>query len=87
MTALYREGFRRVEGISGPLLFVRGIAGPACGELVAVESGSERRTGRILQIDGDLSVIQVFEGPWGLPPGASPCGLSGTSSGFPPETD
>ncbi len=70
MTALYREGFRRVEGISGPLLFVRGIAGPACGELVAVESGSERRTGRILQIDGDLSVIQVFEGTMGLAPGS-----------------
>lgn len=71
MTPLYREGFRRVEGISGPLLFVRGIAGPACGELVAVESASGRRAGRILQIDGDLSVIQVFEGTMGLAPGSA----------------
>ena len=71
MTPLYREGFRRIEGISGPLLFVRGIARPACGELVAVESASGRRAGRLLQIDGDLSVIQVFEGTMGLAPGGA----------------
>lgn len=70
MKPLYKEGFRRIDGISGPLLFVRGINRPACGELVAVESGEGRRTGRILQTDGDLAVIQVFEGTMGLDRGS-----------------
>ena len=66
MTILRREGFRRIEEISGSLIFVRGIAGPACGELVTVESSSGTRGGRILQIDGDITVIQIFEGTMGL---------------------
>lgn len=66
MTVLRREGFRKIESMSGPLLFVRGVSRPACGELVTVESSSGIRGGRILQIDGDISVIQVFEGTMGL---------------------
>ena len=66
MKPLYREGFSRVEGLGGPLLFVRGISRPAYGELVTVEYAGGVRSGQILQIQGDISVIQVFEGTMGL---------------------
>ena len=66
MTVLRREGFKRAESMSGPLIFIRGLSRPACGELVTVESASGTRGGRILQIDGDITVIQVFEGTMGL---------------------
>ena len=70
MSPLFREGFRSLEGLSGPLLFVRGISRPAYGELVAIHAPGGRRTGQILQIQGDISVIQVFEGTMGLGPQA-----------------
>ncbi|MGI6784409.1 MAG: V-type ATP synthase subunit B [Aminivibrio sp.] len=66
MSLLRREGFKKIESVSGPLIFIRGLSRPACGELVTVESPSGTRGGRILQIDGDISVIQVFEGTMGL---------------------
>lgn len=66
MRVLRREGFKRAESMSGPLIFIRGLSRPACGELVTVESESGTRGGRILQIDGDITVIQVFEGTMGL---------------------
>jgi len=66
VTVLRREGFKRAESMSGPLIFIRGLSRPACGELVTVESASGTRGGRILQIDGDITVIQVFEGTMGL---------------------
>ncbi|HCL78502.1 MAG TPA: V-type ATP synthase subunit B, partial [Synergistaceae bacterium] len=67
MSTLYREGFRDVEGMSGSLLFVRGLSRPAYGEIVAVESSSGvRRTGQILQVQEGVAVVQVFEGTMGL---------------------
>lgn len=70
MTPLYKEGFQDVEELSGSLLFVRGLSHPAYGELVTVETPRERRTGRILQIQDDITIVQVFEGVMGLAPGA-----------------
>lgn len=67
MSTLYREGFRNVEGMSGSLLFVRGLSRPSYGEIVAVESSSgTRRTGQILQVQEGVAVVQVFEGTMGL---------------------
>lgn len=68
MKPLYREGFRGVEEMSGPLVFLRGITRPSYGELVTVETPEGARTGQILQIQGDISIVQVFEGTMGLSP-------------------
>ena len=64
--ALYREGTRSISGISGPLLFVSNARKAALGELVAIETNRGRRTGQVLQIDGDICAVQVFEGTLGL---------------------
>lgn len=63
---LFLEGYRSVSGISGPLLFVSGIRKAGYGELVRIETPTGIRTGQILQIQGDLCVIQVFDGTIGL---------------------
>jgi V/A-type H+-transporting ATPase subunit B len=67
--ALYREGTRSISGVSGPLLFVSNARKAALGELVAIETNRGRRTGQVLQIDGDICAVQVFEGTLGLNPG------------------
>lgn len=66
---LYREGYRTVQGVSGPLLFVSGVREPGFGELVTIETPDSRRTGQILQVDGDICAIQVFEGTMGIDTG------------------
>jgi len=66
---LFREGTRSVSGITGPLLFVSNARKAALGELVTIETSRGKRTGQVLQIDGDICAIQVFEGTLGLNPG------------------
>lgn len=68
---LYREGYSKISGMAGPLLFVRGIKNAGYGELVTVEDGAKTRKGQILQIEGDLCVIQLFDGSMGLHTGGT----------------
>lgn len=63
---LYREGYKSISGIAGPLLFLEGVKNPGFAELVSIETGTSTRTGQVLLIDGDLCVIQVFDGTMGL---------------------
>ncbi len=63
---LYREGYRSVQGIVGPLLMVSGVREAGFGEKVLIETPDGKRTGQVLQVDGDLCAIQVFEGTMGL---------------------
>ena len=68
---LYREGYRSVKGIVGPLLLVSGVREAGCGERVLIETPDGLRTGQVLQVDGDLCAIQVFEGTMGLHSGGT----------------
>lgn len=68
---LYREGSKLVQGISGPLIFVANARNAALGEVVSIETSNGTRMGQILQVDGDVCTIQVFEGTLGLNPGES----------------
>jgi V/A-type H+-transporting ATPase subunit B len=63
---LYREGYGSVAGITGPLLFLKGVKNPGFAELVSIETDEEERTGQILQVDEDICVVQVFDGTMGL---------------------
>lgn len=63
---LFREGYRTVQGISGPLLFVQGVRDAGYGEMVVLETPQGPRSGQILQVDRDMAVIQVFEGTSGM---------------------
>jgi V/A-type H+/Na+-transporting ATPase subunit B len=59
--------YRSVSSIKGPLLCVAGVRGVGWDETVEVRLDSgEVRHGVVLEIDGDLAVVQVFEGTSGL---------------------
>ncbi|SMG09580.1 V-type ATP synthase subunit B [Dethiosulfovibrio salsuginis] len=68
---LYREGYSKISGMAGPLLFVEGVQNAGYGELVTIEDSKRKRQGQILQIDGDLCVIQLFDGSMGLGTGGT----------------
>lgn len=53
--------------INGPLVALDGIHGAGYEEMVELElQDGTTRTGRIVQMDGDRCIIQVFEGTRGL---------------------
>lgn len=61
--------YRTVKEIIGPLVLVDGVEGVTFGELtdIKMEDGSIRR-GRVLEVNRDKAVVQVFEGTSGLSP-------------------
>ena len=53
--------------ISGPLVALEGVTGVSFEEMVEFTlKGGEKRYGRVVSLDGDRAVVQVFEGTKGL---------------------
>ncbi len=61
------QEYRSVMEIAGPLMLVEGVSGATYDELVEIElpDGSKRR-GKVLEVDGDKALIQLFEGARGV---------------------
>jgi len=59
--------YLRLDKIEGPLIFLSGIKGAAYGEIISIklDDGSERY-GKIVRLEEDVVVAQVFEGTSGL---------------------
>jgi len=55
-----------LKEINGPLVVLQGVKGASYEETVEIKAGSEKRLGRIIEIRGDICVVQVFEGTDGL---------------------
>lgn len=65
-----QHGYRifRLSEINGPLVALEGIKDAAYDEIVEfkMNDGEEKRLGRIIEINEDKAVIQVFEGSEGM---------------------
>lgn len=55
-----------LKEISGPLVVLEGVKDPSFEEMVEITVDKEKRLGRIIDISGDICVIQVFEGTHGI---------------------
>ena len=65
MKTLEKAGrtFLTIREISGPLVFVESVTGVGYGELVEVTTPSgEDRTGQVIDVSEDVTIVQVFEG-------------------------
>ena len=65
MTTLEKSSrtFRTISEISGPLLFVKSATCVGYGELVEVFTpNGEVRTGQVIDVSEEVTVVQVFEG-------------------------
>ena len=78
--------YRTIKEVVGPLMLVEGVSGVTYNELVEIEQeNGETRRGKVLEINGDKALVQLFEGcllytspgtPHPSPdalPGAYPC--------------
>jgi len=59
--------YRTISYVTGPLVFVDSVQDVAYNEMVAIRMpDGAMRTGQVLEISGDIAVIQVFEGTQGI---------------------
>jgi len=59
--------YRTIREVVGPLMMVEGVAGVKYNELVEIEQADgDIRRGRVLEVDGDKALLQLFEGSQGL---------------------
>ena len=59
--------YRTISNISGPLMMVESTQDVRYDELAEIELASgERRRGRVLEIESDRALVQVFEGTSGI---------------------
>ncbi|HZK35115.1 MAG TPA: V-type ATP synthase subunit B [Bacillota bacterium] len=59
--------YSTIREVVGPLMLVDGVEGVKFDELVEIEQkNGEIRSGRVLEIDGDRALVQLFEGSQGL---------------------
>lgn len=66
-TKLATKEYRTLSQIKGPLIFVERVAGVAYDEMVQIiDPDGNVRMGRVLEIAGDMAVIQMFLGTEGL---------------------
>ncbi len=59
--------YKTVKEVVGPLMVVEGVEGVKYEELVDIEMHTgEKRRGRVLEINGDKAMVQLFEGSTGI---------------------
>ncbi len=59
--------YRTIREVVGPLMLVEGVSGVKFNELVEIEQANgEIRSGRVLEVDGDRAMLQLFESSQGL---------------------
>ncbi len=63
---MFKE-YRTIKEVVGPLMLVEGVEGVAYNELVEIEQASgEVRSGKVLEVNGDKALVQLFESSNGL---------------------
>jgi V/A-type H+-transporting ATPase subunit B len=59
--------YRTISEVVGPLILVEGVEGAKFDELVEIEQANgEIRRGRVLEVERDKALVQLFEGSHGL---------------------
>lgn len=59
--------YTSISNVSGPLLFVENTKGVKYEELIEIYTKTgEKKRGRVLEVDGDKALVQIFEGSSGI---------------------
>ncbi len=66
--ATVTKEYRTARQVIGPLILLDGVEGITYGELTDIKADGEMRRGRVLEVNGDKALVQVFEGTEGLAP-------------------
>ncbi|GAH73484.1 unnamed protein product, partial [marine sediment metagenome] len=59
--------YSSILNVSGPLLLIEGVEGAKYQELVEIYTrAGEKKRGRVLEVDKDKALVQIFEGSTGI---------------------
>ncbi len=59
--------YKTIREIASPLMIVRGVEGVSYDEMAEIElPGGEIRRGKVLEVDGDKAIVQLFEDARGI---------------------
>ncbi len=62
-----KREYLTLEKVEGPLIILNGVQAASYGEIVRIKiDGQKSRMGKVIRIDGDRVIAQVFEGTSGL---------------------
>jgi len=65
--SLLSTDYKTIQYVTGPLVFVNNVHDVAYNEMVAIRMpDGAHRSGQVLEVAGDVAVIQVFEGTQGI---------------------
>lgn len=79
--SLLTKQYRTLSYIAGPLVFVERVQGVGYGEIVEITgTDGAKRSGQVLEVDGDRAVVQVFTGTRGLDVDATRVSFTGESA-------
>ena len=62
---MYKE-YKTIKEVVGPLMLVEGVDGVKYNELVEIETTDGVRRGKVLEVNRDKAVVQLFESSHGL---------------------
>ena len=66
---MFKE-YKTIREVVGPLMLVDHVSGVSYNELVEIrQENGEVRKGKVLEVNGDRALVQLFEGTqgWNLP--------------------
>lgn len=66
MDSIYLKKHIGASEIVGPLLIVDGVMGVGFGEMIEIEQKGMKRLGRVLEVEGERAVCQIFAGTSGI---------------------
>ncbi|KAG8344556.1 ATP synthase alpha beta family beta barrel domain [Trypanosoma vivax] len=70
--------YTTIRAVNGPLVILGDVRLPTFAEIVNIElSDGSMRRGKVLEVDGDKAVVQVFEGTSGIDVKRSKCEFTG----------
>lgn len=59
--------YHTIKEVVGPLMLVEGVSGVTYNELVEItQANGEKRSGKVLEVNGDKALVQLFESSNGL---------------------
>ncbi|HPR42127.1 MAG TPA: V-type ATP synthase subunit B [Candidatus Methanofastidiosa archaeon] len=83
-----QKEYNSIKEVSGPIMVVEGVEGVGYSEVVEIRMpDGGRKRGQVLEVDGDIAIVQVFEGTSGIATSDTKIRFTGSTLHIPVSTD
>jgi len=83
-----QKEYNTIREVSGPIMIVEGVEGAGYSEVVEIKMpDGGRKRGQVLEVDGEVAIVQVFEGTSGIATSDTKVRFTGSTLHIPVSTD